>query len=177
VDVLKYAHGIIENNFPVGVIMIDDNWQEDYGKWQFHPGRFNDPKSMVDSLHHMGFKIMVWICPFISPDYDVYRKLRDEGFLIKEKTTHEPAMIHWWNGVSALLDLTNPRAMTWIKQQLSVLTDSVGIDGFKFDAHDAVFSCTMACSRCRTSKGNSESNCNKNSVHSNYSFIGQSFGN
>ena len=139
VDVLKYAHGIIENNFPVGVIMIDDNWQEDYGKWQFHPGRFSDPKSMVDSLHHMGFKVMVWICPFISPDCDVYRKLRDEGFLIKEKTTHEPAMIHWWNGVSALLDLTNPRAMTWIKQQLSVLTDSVGIDGFKFDAGDAVF--------------------------------------
>jgi alpha-glucosidase len=65
--------------------------------------------------------------------------LRDDGLLIKEKDTDEPAMIHWWNGVSALLDLTNPGAMIWIKQQLSVLTDSLGIDGFKFDAGDAAF--------------------------------------
>ncbi|VAW23213.1 hypothetical protein MNBD_BACTEROID01-1875 [hydrothermal vent metagenome] len=51
--------------------MIDDNWQEDYGKWDFHPGRFPNPKGMMDSLHQMGFKVMVWICPFVSPDCDV----------------------------------------------------------------------------------------------------------
>jgi alpha-glucosidase (family GH31 glycosyl hydrolase) len=138
-DVLKYAHGIIHNSFPAGVIMIDDNWQEDYGKWRFHPGRFRSPKSMIDSLHQMGFKVMVWICPFISPDCDEYRKWRDEGFLIRELPSLEPAMIHWWNGVSAVLDLTNPGAMNWIKHQLSFLSDSLGIDGFKFDAGDAYF--------------------------------------
>jgi len=138
-DVLKYARGIIENKFPAGVIMIDDNWQEDYGKWQFHPGRFSDPKSMIDSLHHMGFKVMLWICPFISPDCDVYRRLRDDSLLIRDKSSREPAMIHWWNGVSAVLDLTHPDAMNWIKHQLSFLTDSMCIDGFKFDAGDAVF--------------------------------------
>jgi alpha-glucosidase (family GH31 glycosyl hydrolase) len=90
-------------------------------------------------LHIMGFKVMVWICPFVSPDCDIYRMLRDNGFLIKEKNTGKPAMIQWWNGVSALLDLTNPGAETWIKKQLTVLTDSLGIDGFKFDAGDAVF--------------------------------------
>ncbi|MBL7698953.1 MAG: glycoside hydrolase, partial [Chitinophagaceae bacterium] len=37
-DVLKYAKAIIDNGFPPGVIMIDDNWQEDYGTWKFHPG-------------------------------------------------------------------------------------------------------------------------------------------
>lgn len=138
-DVLKYANGIIRNRFAVGIIMIDDTWQEDYGKWNFHPAKFSNPKHMIDSLHIMGFKVMLWICPFISPDCDVYRVLRDNGLLIKEKDTDEPAMIHWWNGVSALLDLTNPGAMTWIKKQLSVLTDSLGIDGFKFDAGDAAF--------------------------------------
>ena len=34
-DILKYADGIIGNNFPAGVIMIDDNWQENYGKWKY----------------------------------------------------------------------------------------------------------------------------------------------
>jgi alpha-glucosidase len=40
----KYASDILANGFPAGVLMIDDNWQEDYGVWEFHPGRFTDPK-------------------------------------------------------------------------------------------------------------------------------------
>src|SRR5690606_9861469 len=49
-DVLEYASNILKHGFSPGVIMIDDNWQEDYGKWKFHPGRFQDPKMMMDSL-------------------------------------------------------------------------------------------------------------------------------
>jgi len=47
-DILKYANAIIDNGFPPGVIMVDDNWQEDYGNWKFHPGRFPNPKEMMD---------------------------------------------------------------------------------------------------------------------------------
>ena len=50
-DILKYAHAIVDNGFPAGVLMIDDNWQENYGKWTFHPGRFPDPKAMMKELH------------------------------------------------------------------------------------------------------------------------------
>jgi alpha-glucosidase len=79
--VLKYAHAIVDNGLPPGVLMIDDNWQEDYGKWTFHPGRFPDPKAMMKELHALGFKVMVWVCPFVSPDCDVYRALaKKKGF-------------------------------------------------------------------------------------------------
>jgi len=74
-DVLKYAHAIVHNGLPPGVLMIDDNWQEDYGKWSFHPGRFADPTAMMNELHALGFKVMLWVCPFVSPDSDVYRAL------------------------------------------------------------------------------------------------------
>ena len=30
-DILKYAHAIIDNGFPAGVLMIDDSWQENFG--------------------------------------------------------------------------------------------------------------------------------------------------
>ena len=46
-DILKYAKGIMDHGFPPGVLMIDDNWQEDYGKWDFNKGRFSDPKAMI----------------------------------------------------------------------------------------------------------------------------------
>jgi len=136
--IMTYADGIIANGFPPGVLMIDDNWQEDYGKWNFHPGRFSDPKKMIQDLHAKGFKVMTWVCPFVSPDCDVYRYLRDKKYLVTNKDGN-PAMIPWWNGVSALLDLTNPGAFDWFKSQMDRLVNDYGVDGFKLDAGDFEF--------------------------------------
>ncbi|MFK8008948.1 MAG: glycoside hydrolase family 31 protein [Saprospiraceae bacterium] len=137
-DILKYAQAILDNKLPPGVLMIDDNWQENYGKWDFHPGRFSNPKAMVDKLHEQGFKVMVWVCPFISADSDVYRKLRDEGLLLKNEEG-KAAIIRWWNGASGLLDLSNPKAVAWFKNQLDFLQKKYGVDGFKLDAGDMEF--------------------------------------
>lgn len=140
-DILRYARGIVEQGFPPGVLMIDDNWQEDYGKWSFHPARFSDPQAMVGELHRLGFKVMLWICPFVSPDCDVYRELRAKGAFLREQAAADkqgpPKMIRWWNGVSAVLDLSNPAAKSWFKGRLDNLQDEYGIDGFKLDAGDS----------------------------------------
>jgi len=137
-DILKYAHAIVDNGLPAGVLMIDDNWQETYGKWTFHPGRFPDPKAMMKELHALGFKVMVWVCPFVSADSDVYRALARKGFFLMEKPK-DPAMVTWWNGKSALLDLTNPGARSWFTGELSRLQSDYGVDGFKLDAGDPRF--------------------------------------
>jgi len=137
-DVLKYAHAIVENGLPSGVLMIDDNWQEDYGKWTFHPGRFKDPKGMIDELHALGFKVMVWVCPFVSPDHDVYRALAKKKAFYMDKPG-DPAMVSWWNGKSAMLDLSNPEAKAWFTDALARLQATCGVDGFKLDAGDTEF--------------------------------------
>ncbi|MCB0476359.1 MAG: alpha-galactosidase, partial [Flavobacteriaceae bacterium] len=138
-DILKYANAIVDNGFSPGVLMIDDNWQEDYGKWNFHQGRFKDPKEMVDTLHDLGFKVMLWVCPFVSPDSDVYRDLEKRGFFIKTVDGKFPLIVRWWNGASAVLDFTNPDAVEWFDAQLKNLQQNYGIDGFKLDAGDSYF--------------------------------------
>ncbi|WP_224994371.1 glycoside hydrolase family 31 protein [Cesiribacter sp. SM1] len=138
-DILTYANKIVENGLPAGVLMIDDNWQENYGKWQFHPGRFHDPKLMIDSLHQLGFKVMLWICPFVSADSDIYRALESKGYFINEVDTKLPLIVRWWNGASAVLDFTNPGAVRWFQEQLRSLSDTYNVDGFKFDAGDSYF--------------------------------------
>lgn len=147
-DVLKYAQGILANGFPPGVLMIDDTWQEDYGLWRFHPGRFPDPKRMMDELHRMGFKVMLWVCPFVSADQTqlVQRLLKDKSFLMQKEdaqttweTATDPAIIKWWNGYSALLDFSNPSAVRWFNGQLDQLAKDYGVDGYKFDAGDMKF--------------------------------------
>jgi alpha-glucosidase len=137
-DILRYARGIIENNFPVGVLMIDDNWQKYYGNFEFKPDKFPHPKEMLDTLHQMGFKVMLWVCPFVSPDSPEYRKLSGKGFLLKNKNG-KPAVIDWWNGQSACYDFTNPDAVAYFVSILKGMQRDYGIDGFKFDAGDNNF--------------------------------------
>lgn len=147
-DIIKYAKAIIDNGMPPGVFMIDDTWQEDYGVWDFHPKRFPNPKEMIDQLHAMGFKVMLWICPFVSPDQKlIYFDLKEnKAFLLEKKTVNanwnnstDPIMISWWNGVSAELDFSNPYAVNWFNSQMDNLVKKYNVDGFKFDAADFHF--------------------------------------
>ena len=147
-DIMKYASAILDNGFEPGVFMIDDTWQEDYGKWDFHPGRFPNPKEMIEQLHAMGFKVMLWMCPFVSGDQAliVRELIKDKAFLMQKKqpgdtweTATKPATIPWWNGYSLLLDFTNPAAVKWFNSELDRLVIEFGIDGFKLDAGDMDF--------------------------------------
>ena len=135
--VLEYARGILANGLPAGIIMIDDTWQEDYGKWNFHPARFPNPKAMCDELHRMGFKVMLWICPFVSMDqYQICQEIESVGGFLASPDGSGPYPVRWWNGTSAVLDLSNPKAADWFRGELTRLTDTYGVDGFKFDAAD-----------------------------------------
>lgn len=133
--VLEYAKAIIDNDMPPGVLIIDDNWQEDYGVWDFHPGRFPAPKTMIETLHNMGFKVMLWICNLVSADSLTGRYLEKEGYLVRT-TEGMPAIARWWNGYSEMIDFTNEKAVLWFKNKLNSLMREYGVDGFKFDAGD-----------------------------------------
>ncbi|WP_069659009.1 glycoside hydrolase family 31 protein [Arcticibacter eurypsychrophilus] len=147
-DIIKYASDIISNGFPTGVLMIDDNWADYYGRFDFRKDRFENATVMVDSLHKLDFKVMLWVSPFISPDTEIFRDLLNKKLLLfsgnqkggsawKEAT--DPAIISWWNGHSAVLDFTNPQAKDWFEGRLDYMVKTYHIDGFKFDAGDADF--------------------------------------
>lgn len=147
-DVLKYADNVLKNGLPAGVLMIDDNWSNYYGEFDFDKAKFPDAKEMIDELHQKGFKVMVWICPFISPDSKEFRDLLAKKYLLLDNEGNEktdwkdakiPLLIHWWNGYSACLDLTNPGAKQWLLEKLHFLQKKYGVDGFKLDAGDPYF--------------------------------------
>ena len=136
-DILRYAHAIVDNGFPSGaVLMIDDNWQKYYGNFEFKPERFPDAKAMCDELHALGFKVMLWVCPFVSPDSMEGRALKKKGYLVMNAAGDEPAVIKWWNGYSHLVDMSNPDARAWFVQTLHNMEKEYGVDGFKLDAGD-----------------------------------------
>jgi alpha-glucosidase len=50
-------------------------WTKHWGNFEFDPSSFPNPKEMVDELHAKGFKVMVWVSPFISPDSKEFKHL------------------------------------------------------------------------------------------------------
>ena len=151
-DILAYAQSMLDNGLPPGVFMIDDTWQAGYGDWRFEPTRFSDPKGMCDKLHAMGYKVVLWMCPFVSADTPAFRRVAyglnpDDvrgypahgGFFVtadgkKDRGKFDRPAIHgWWNGYSAVLDFSHPNGRAWFTEQLDRLVRDYGVDGFKFD--------------------------------------------
>jgi alpha-glucosidase (family GH31 glycosyl hydrolase) len=132
----RYAQDLLQAGFPPGVLMIDDNWMEANGNWRFHPGRFPRPAEMIAELHKMGFKLMLWTCPLVSPDSQNFRILEGRKCLIRDGHGNT-AVRKWWNGFSAVLDCTNPETVAWYRAELDRLVNELGVDGFKLDAGDS----------------------------------------
>jgi alpha-glucosidase (family GH31 glycosyl hydrolase) len=133
--ILAYAEEILAHDMPAGVLIIDDNWHETYGTFSFHPGRFPRPKELTDRLHDLGFKVTVWVSPFVSPDSGAFRLLERSSYLVRSRDGRI-AIREWWNGHSAVLDCTNDGCVTWLHEQLAALMTACGVDGFKFDGGD-----------------------------------------
>ncbi len=142
--ILDYAHKIVENGFEPGVLMIDEGWFKTYGDWEFEPTRFPDPKSMMTELHQLGFKVILWICPYITSDGQYWKTLwldykakKDTIWIVNAENPDYPAVMQWWNGFSHAVDLSHPDGRAWFTGKLDYLVETYGIDGFKFDGGDA----------------------------------------
>ncbi len=136
--ILRYAHGIIDNGLPPGIMMIDDGWMRFYGSREFNLEAIPDARAMIRELHDLGFSVMLWMCPFISPDTTVYREADSKGYLV-HNADGSTALRRWWNGFSCVVDMSNPDAARWFRDMLDYLMTEYGVDGFKFDAGDVQY--------------------------------------
>lgn len=137
-DIISFAKGILDAGMTTGELIIDDGWQTDFGEWEFSPDKFKNPKAMIDKLHKMGFKVILWICPFVSPETKDFSLMKESKMLVRN-CFGRTAYRKWWNGKHPLLDLSNPKAVKWFKSTANRLMKEYGVDGFKQDAGDAYF--------------------------------------
>ena len=58
--VRKLARLIKDEELPFKTIIIDDGWQKARGQWEPDPRKFPDFRGLVDELHALGFKVVLW---------------------------------------------------------------------------------------------------------------------
>ena len=133
--VLEFARAIRQDKLPAGVIEVDDKWEDGYGDLRFDTGKFPDPKAMNDELHRLGFRVTLWIHPFVNIGTHSFEDREVRKFLLKD-LSGAPGIIHWWQGDGAVWDFTNPTAAAEFRSRLWALQRRYGFDGFKFDGGD-----------------------------------------
>ena len=114
--------------------MLFRSWERCFGELSF-AADFPDPKWMIDELHRLGFKIWLWVTPFVNREAAEFDKLGTDGVLVHRRGGSGAAMFKWWGGTAGLVDLTGPAGREWYRNKLVAL-QNLGIDGFKIDGGD-----------------------------------------
>ena len=134
---LELARGFKDMGMSPGVFMVDHGWHEfSFGSWDFHRGRFPDPKGFVDEIKSLGYSdVILWFDCHVTTDSLVFRELRKKKFL-QRRADGFFMPSHWWAGDATVVDCMNPGGYGWARAQLKRLIADYGVDGFFFDAGD-----------------------------------------
>jgi len=112
-----------------------------YQDFSFPPdGRWPDPKGMINELHRLGIRVLLWQIPVMKKlDEPHAQHDADEAYMVeKGYCVHEadgrPYRVRPpWFRDGLVLDVTNPAAVRWWLSKRAYLLDELGIDGFKTD--------------------------------------------
>ncbi|XP_074022831.1 myogenesis-regulating glycosidase-like [Numenius arquata] len=137
--VLHFARNIKKYRFNCSHIEIDDMYTQAYGDFDFDPIKFPNVTEMFAKLREDGFKVTLWIHPFVHLDSSNFEGGIENQLFIKQPSGRLPAMVKWWNGIGAILDFTNPAARDWFQSHLRQLRHKYGISSFKFDAGETSY--------------------------------------
>jgi myogenesis-regulating glycosidase len=137
--VVEYARTMRSREFPYSILMIDDGWATAYGDFEFDKSKFPDPAGMIAELDSLGFKVALWITPFVEHASENFLFAQERAFLILDETGEGPYITRWWNGDAGLIDFSNPDAYNWYVNELNGLIKRYNIAGFKLDGGDAEY--------------------------------------
>jgi len=153
-------------NYPTSVIVIEA-WSDEATFYIFNDAKYNpkqgvfksedftyaqeskwpDPKGMVDKLHNMDIKLVLWQIPALKKleegrtnaqhEIDCYEAV-NEGYVIRNADGSPYVIPEFWFKGSFVPDFSNPKAVDWWMAKRKYLLD-MGVDGFKTDGGEFIY--------------------------------------
>lgn len=136
-DVLNVQSRFDKHDIPMDVMWLDIEYSKDhmYGVWD--ELKFPNPEKMIDGLDERGRKLVIILDPHLkrSSEYWLYSEAQKQGVLVKltdGKTEYEG----WcWSGSASWLDMFDPKATTWWKEQFKILGSKSKIKANRRNLH------------------------------------------
>ncbi|MER7457787.1 TIM-barrel domain-containing protein [Micromonospora sp. NPDC126480] len=139
--VLERARLIRERGIPCDVLHLDCYWQV-AGRWselRWDAEAFPDPDGMLRTLAEQGFRVCLWMNPYLMTGSPLYAEAAEAGYFLRHPDggTYVADVWHGSYPASAIVDFTNPAAVEWFTGLLRPLL-AQGVAVFKTDFAEGV---------------------------------------
>lgn len=130
------AQTLLEKNLPCQVIHLDCYWLRDncWCDFVWNKATYPNHQQMIKRLKSQGYKLSIWINPYITIVSPLYKEGADQEYFVKNKQG-TPYTADLWHGLlplCAMVDFTNPHAASWFAEKVRGLLHQ-GIDAIKTD--------------------------------------------
>ncbi|HEU0256659.1 MAG TPA: alpha-xylosidase [Microbacteriaceae bacterium] len=136
--VTKFVDQMAKRRIPLSVFHFDCFWMREFAwcDFEWDPRTFPDPEGMLERLHAKDLHVCVWINPYIGQRSALFAEAADAGYLLRRP---DGSVWQWdrWQAGMALVDFTNPAAVSWYQSKLRRLIGQ-GVDAFKTDFGERV---------------------------------------
>lgn len=138
-EVEEVARKLRTHGIPCDVIHIDPMWLRlgHYCDLEWNLENFPHPREMLEKLKRMGFRVSLWIQPYIPKDTKMYEEGAKKGYFIKRKNGTVYNIVDFVHKEVGIVDFTNPKAKEWYKRKLKRLHE-MGVSVFKCDMGEAI---------------------------------------
>jgi len=103
-----------------------------FWNWIYDDTLYPNLPSYIEDLNSKNIKFLGYINSFLATDGEIFRQAEEKGYCIKNKEG-ETYFIQTGNGETALVDLTNPDARTWLKSVIKKYMLDIGLSGWMAD--------------------------------------------
>ena len=116
---------------PADVIHFDTGWFENDWEcdYEFSKSRFENPEKMISDLRKDGFHISLWQLPYFIPQNKYFNEIVEKNLFVRDAKGNVPYE-------DAILDFSNPQAITWYQDKLAGLL-RLGVGAIKVDFGEA----------------------------------------
>lgn len=138
---LEVARRFRSLGIPCDVIYQDIGWTQNLQDFAWRKDHYSSPRAMLDTLHSLGFHVVVSQDPVISQKNAFqWRQADSLGLLAKDSRTGKTYDMPWpWGGRCGVVDFTNPDAAEWWGGWQQKPIDD-GVEGFWTDMGEPAWS-------------------------------------
>jgi alpha-glucosidase (family GH31 glycosyl hydrolase) len=122
-----------DEGIPVGAVVVEA-WSDEETFAEFDGQAWPDPKGLVEALHELDVKVLLWQIPLVKAEAAVDSEtMVERGYCVHDEHGEPYRNPGGWFNDALLLDVTNEEAVQWWTERRRYLVEEIGVDGFKTD--------------------------------------------